>query len=128
MRKEHKLALIKLKHAPFVHTLKLFILQPEGSLVIHQAARSDSGTFICVATNSVGSARGEVNLQVGWSVAITNPPRDIGVDFGENQVFDCILCIIQLHYLLQFKCFRKTRSKLKFSKFICFMVDCRTEC
>ena len=65
----------------FIHVLMLFI-QDEG-LVIFNAARSNTGKYLCTARNSAGRSNGEINLDVGWLPIITDPPVNIGVDIGQ---------------------------------------------
>ncbi|CAK8691082.1 unnamed protein product [Clavelina lepadiformis] len=70
-------------------TGKLYEVTDEG-LVIFNAARSNTGKYLCTARNSAGRSNGEINLDVGWLPIITDPPVNIGVDIGLDATLPCV--------------------------------------
>ncbi|XP_071504823.1 protein sidekick-2-like [Diadema antillarum] len=62
-----------------------------GDLMISQAVRSDSGTYTCVATNTVGDTNATAILTVYEQTSITQKPTPISTILGETSILNCVV-------------------------------------
>ncbi|GMR60697.1 hypothetical protein PMAYCL1PPCAC_30892, partial [Pristionchus mayeri] len=65
-------------------------LHPDGNLVIESVRHTDSGQYVCVATNMVGERTSPpARLSVYEKPKFILEPSDITVDVGSSVLFDC---------------------------------------
>ncbi|KAF8356054.1 sax-3, partial [Pristionchus pacificus] len=65
-------------------------LHPDGNLVIESVRHTDSGQYVCVATNMVGERISPpARLSVYEKPKFILEPSDITVDVGSSVLFDC---------------------------------------
>ncbi|GMT06094.1 hypothetical protein PENTCL1PPCAC_28268, partial [Pristionchus entomophagus] len=65
-------------------------LHPDGNLVIENVRHTDSGQYVCVATNMVGERISPpARLSVYEKPKFILEPSDITVDVGSSVLFDC---------------------------------------
>ncbi|XP_053098888.1 hemicentin-1 isoform X3 [Hemicordylus capensis] len=60
-----------------------------GLLKIQETQDLDAGDYMCVATNTAGSASGKITLDVGSAPVFTQEPSDESVDIGSNVTLAC---------------------------------------
>ncbi|KAI8479035.1 Hemicentin-1, partial [Branchiostoma belcheri] len=60
-----------------------------GKLEITGVQLADSGEYVCVATNAVGSTSISSFLEVGFQPTFSVAPVDVGVDIGYNVTLPC---------------------------------------
>ncbi|KAJ6220760.1 hypothetical protein RDWZM_006572, partial [Blomia tropicalis] len=65
------------------------IVQVDSSLFIRDLTHHDSGIYVCVANNSAGQDRFEIELLVRAPLSVTINPSHILATDGENIAFNC---------------------------------------
>ena len=58
-------------------------------LIIQELKVEDSGVYVCIVNNTVGSERLEVNLTVGSPLGVRVDPVNQVVDLNNRAVFRC---------------------------------------
>lgn len=64
-------------------------IQRAGNLVIVDAKVTDSGVYMCNASNSHGSATGTTQLTVQYPLSATIDPQQQKVDSNQSAIFNC---------------------------------------
>ncbi|XP_070580081.1 protein sidekick-2-like isoform X2 [Ptychodera flava] len=70
-------------------TLDRFILSDNGDLLISQALKEDTGRYMCVATNPIGSVNASAMLTVQIRTRIVVHPQNTNVVKGYTAKFQC---------------------------------------
>nr|XP_027205557.1 Down syndrome cell adhesion molecule-like protein 1 [Dermatophagoides pteronyssinus] len=77
-------------------------VQVDSSLFIRDVAIADSGIYVCVANNSLGEDRIEMELVVKAPLSVTMTPSYILASDGDNVAFNCTITggspIQQIHW------------------------------
>ncbi|KAK6620095.1 hypothetical protein RUM44_006495 [Polyplax serrata] len=61
----------------------------EGVLIMQNAGLSDSGRYVCVANNSLGSERVELQLTVLVPISVHLTPQRVTVDLSQDTTLTC---------------------------------------
>lgn len=93
---------IRIVHHPQQHLskigqLKRIFVRDGGTLNINDIKRSDSGVYICIATNSEGSESLEIQLTVIEALTAQIQPAQQTVDLGKSADLVSTSCISNLH-------------------------------
>lgn len=72
------------QHLSKIGQLKRIFVRDGGTLTINDIKRSDSGVYICIATNSEGTESLEIQLTVIESLTVQIQPAQQTVDLGKS--------------------------------------------